>query len=222
MPRNRRRGLQSRMTAGGGEHLQLSSTLTFAEEAVRASLEDGLGYGRIRFVRRELIIPRKRHKEEPVSRDDLAHFLKAKLADAVAERHEWLSLNERSRQHIYFQTDAAYMSSRPESERGIDMRHVFFKCTAIVRKPEGRGSVWLDVRAIVQVWSISGALVEARVKVWTRSTESGQERDWHGGSFVCLDLTTVYRSNKIPDSPPDFLCDRRRSRTPRNRVAIAA
>ena len=194
MKRRKRKGF-SRIVQGGMESLQLSTSITLAQEGVRTAVGESFGLQLIRFDRWEILLPLKKEEKELDDPDGI--LLRGELANAVVYHHREGELPPFGR-HIYDQTEKAY---RAEHQDAFDMRHVFFRATAVLRG-ETHTYVRLAVRAIVQVLAISSWWNRADIKLWTRMNEG------HGpvlfGSYSFYDELQEGYEKYIP-APPDFL-----------------
>jgi hypothetical protein len=177
------------------ESVQLSTSITLAQDGVRAAIAESFGCRLARFDHWEILLPPK--KGEAELNDSDGALLKGELANDVATRYREGELPPFGR-HIYNQKEVAY---RVEHELGIEMRYIFFRATAVLEGKNG-AHVWLAVRAIVQVWAISGWWNRADIKMWTGLN--------HGrgpilfGSYSFYDRLEDGHEKYIP-VPPAFL-----------------
>jgi hypothetical protein len=196
MKRNRR---FSRVVKGGLEAIQLSSSLTLAQQAVEAAVASGLKLPVINWECWEILVPEK--KEQGPSSDALAAILQGELAELAGRAIERSGKDVRPfLPHLYAQGNAAYRAEH-EHEDGIDMRHVFFR--SLVNTHDGT----YQVRAIVRVWGLSRWWHAADIKIWVQ-VKGSQKTDVVSGNF----RFDVHQQGKVsngfdvtPPEPPSLI-----------------
>ena len=184
----------SRTTRDGMTSVELSSSITLAQEAVRFAVTDGLHLPVAHWNRWEILLPPKKNRELEEFHDPDGACLRAELEDAAIEKMEATGRDVRKFRVI--QSTDMYAALQVENNDAIEMRHVFFKAIAVL---EGHRSV--DVRAVVKVWAISGWWNDTDVKIWVRQQEGDFE---HHGSFA-FGGSLRPGHKKVSSRPPEFL-----------------
>lgn len=186
--------------AGDFESLQLSESLTFAEESFRRVVAFIHPEETLQWIRREIILPTIKQKPKTL-RDHDGHVLKGELTNMVA-RKKWDELSVRQRDMIYTAGSLAYLATTRDD---FEMRTVCFKASVVTRK--SASATTRMCIAVVTAHSLSGSWNLARVKLWDAECLFGtapSSPKYLGGEFSVTG--DVHAVTLMHDSrPPKFL-----------------
>lgn len=153
----------------GLESLQISSSLTFAEESLRKALN--YINGDTTWLHREIIVPQKK-VNKPLLRDESGYMLRGYLADRIGRNH-WDKLSDKQKEHVSLAGSLAY---RAEHDEPFEMRTVFFRGLISVVLDESSSNAFQQryVIAVVKIHAQSGCWDLAEVRAWQKDAGSHQ------------------------------------------------
>lgn len=187
--------------ATGFESLQLSESLTFAEESLRKVLVVANGAATIEWKKKEIILSVKKNRPTPLPSDSSGYILQGELANAIGKRY-WHSLTKKQQDRINVKGSLAYQA---ENRDDFTSRTVFFR-GVVTLEISGLDVIHRHVIAVVEVFACSRIWQAADVRFWENEAHQYTEtpHKYQGGKASVMS-TVAFQFPTADSRPPVFL-----------------